>query len=205
MKKALIVFSFLFTLFVQAEIVSKPYGIITVPLEPYKLYHLGMPFDNEHTYLNLLEQLPEGSLISIWNNLNRKYVFSIVEQSNENDLIIKKGDAFYVSVTEPVKLKLYGKVPDATNSVKVIPNGISMTGLMYPTQFEFNNSQLSEELKFPSTLIAWDNELQIYKIFRKTKSGWINEEILFAPHEAFWIKRKGEVLLWQVTKPYSYP
>lgn len=204
MKKALLGL-LLFVSCTYGGVVSKPVGVISVSLEPHKLYHLSMPFNNTNAYNSIISQLSPESTITAWDRLEQRYILTKPGQQSPPLQTINAGDAFYISVPEHTKLKLYGWVPDATNTVSTIPNGISMHGFAYPTVFNFSNSDLSKDLENGSLLLLWDNNTHRYNIFRKTKTGWPASDILISPQQGFWIKRKGGELLWETVKPYLWP
>jgi hypothetical protein len=204
MKKLILLLTFITTL-TFAQIVSHPVGYTSTLLEPYRLYFLGMSYENTNMYADIVAQLPTNSVISTWNKSAKVYEQGRIENHSSPTGTISRGDGFFVSVPETTRLFLFGKVPVSTNFVKEISKGLTMTGLPYPTIFNVMSNSLSRDLKSGSIIMTWNPEIQRYTVYKKKGSDWNSNDIVIYPDEGFWIKQKGDETLWETEKPYIWP
>lgn len=189
----------------QAQVASHPIGVMTIELEPYKLYFLGMPFDNTNTYENIVAQLPPGSTFSTWDKSAFRYATQKVKEDKLDGQDVKRGDGFFISVSELIYLRVYGLVPDSTNFIKKLERGFNMCSLPYPVETNISNDALMDNLESGSIIIRWDNDEQRYNIASKKKDKWSQDEIIITPEQGFWINQKTRRLVWSTSKPYHYP
>ena len=190
---------------VQAQLPSHPIGVLSVKLEPYKLYFLGMPFDNTNAYNNIMSQLPEGSTFSSWDKSAFKYSMHKIKNGRTGNQDVQRGDGFFISTSEEITLRLYGDVPDSTNFTKQLNRGFNMCSLPYPVDTDLSTDSLVDSLMSGSMIITWDSDAQKYTVALKTKDKWTQDEILISPEQGFWINQKIGRLVWDTSKPYVYP
>lgn len=190
---------------IQAQLSSHPIGVLSVKLEPYKLYFLGMPFDNTNAYNNIISQLPEESTFSLWDKSAFRYSMHKIGNDKKDKQDIQRGDGYFISASQEVTLRIYGDVPDSTNFTKRLKRGFNMCSLPYPVETNLSVDDLTQHLKSGSMIITWDNDTQRYNIAYRSRQKWSKDEIIISPEQGFWIKQNARRLVWDTSKPYVYP
>jgi hypothetical protein len=83
-----------------------------------------------------------------------------------------------------------------------------MTGLYYPVEVAFGDTDLAAQLPYQSKFIVWSgsNYVSFARTGRAAPGTWTTEALstLIEPAEGFWIQSgTGSSVLWQETRPFT--
>jgi len=190
-------------------------GYVKVDALSNKLVLARMDFENlsgsSWTVTNLLgSQLPVGSIVTIWDRVNYRYVGEARTRSgwSPGTNVIRRGDAFFVRSLAATNMYFMGEVPDSISAPDtVFPNvtGLSALGYPYPVSQPWTNIALSTNGAIGDILTIWDAVNQQYIGYARTRSGWgAATNLVLQPGQAFWY-RSAVTQTWTVVKPYTWP
>lgn len=189
--------------YMKATVPSNGFALVSYPLNP---------ISGSNTLADLdRAQLPVGAKVWVWDRTAKGYIYSSKSRGGwSSNAVIQRGDAFWVTVPDPIatgdyELVLLGEVPDPVidNSTSVDNiSGIDAIGNPYPSEMLWTNSILAKLAPIPSRLWIWNGVS--YNNYPKTRSGWtgLPADFRIQPGMGFWFETGSTN--WSEPVPYSF-
>jgi hypothetical protein len=200
-------------------------GYVKQEIAGGKLFLVSQPFVNletgldSHSLTNVLNAVPGGTIVSIWNQNAQSYVnFSRtargVWDGAAQTSLVSRGQAMFLRI--PVgagtnEVVFMGEVPDKDNAPLTpqsrVP-GLSFVGYPYPASIAFTSAVMAVELPGGAIASRWDAALQTYVNYSKTARGvWDGaaQAATINAGDAFIIRSTATANNWDEIKPYTWP
>ena len=201
----------------QTNVLSKnAVGYVRVDMPSNGMQFVRMDFDpltGSNTVSEVVgDQLAAQSKLYAWDYTNQTWVTygktTKLGWGSASNLVMTRGQAYFLKSPVATNVFLMGQVPDSTNSYLVpVGEGLNAVGFSFPATTYWTNTAISKVLDSGDKLYVWD-VASGYVIYGKTtKLGWGSAtNLILQPGQGFFI-RKGSVgtTNWSELKPYTWP
>ncbi|MCP5489142.1 MAG: hypothetical protein H7A43_10910 [Verrucomicrobia bacterium] len=196
-------------------------GYVKVEVDKGELALVRMDFENlqgvDNTVTNLIgDQLPSGSSVLLWDKVAQQYTAENKIRSgwSPGTNVITRGTSMFLKPSATAASNTYtvflmGEVPDrftAPTTTVLGVTGLNPLGFPYPVQVAWTNTGLAKNSVSGDSLLVWDQNIQNYVAYNRTRSGWgAGETLVLQPGQGFWFRNVTSTQDWSEVKPYTWP
>ncbi len=160
--------------------------------------------------------VPASMQIFYWNPNAQTYAIATFDPedgwTSAATNVVPAGRGFFLKAPANTNFAYYlmGEVPDATNRAITGTGGggFNQFAYMYPVARAFSNLTIATQATASDQISVWNVTSQTYTFYTyDPEDGWPPALMsrIMQPGEAFFYKDAGTAVVWNETKPYTWP